>query len=67
MLYAPTKCIVSFGYDSAKYHNLYRVSHDVHIEESEEAVHQAVRHVYLCLYQLQTYFIIVGYSERKMV
>ena len=74
MLYASTECIVGFGYDPANDHNLYRVSRDAHIEyldvtepESVEAVHQAVRRVYLRLYHLQTYFFIVGHSERKTV
>ena len=74
MLYASTEGIIGFGYDPANDHNLYRVSRDAHIEyldvtepESVEAVHQAVRRVYLRLYHLQTYFFIVGHSERKTV
>ena len=74
MLYAATEGIIGFGYDPANDHNLFRVSRDAHIEyldvtepECIQAVHQAVCRVYLHLYQLQTYFLIVGHSERKTV
>ena len=74
MIYVATECVIGHGYNATNDHNLYRVSRDSHFEyldvtepESVQALHQAVRHLLLQIYQGNCNFLLVGGPNRETV